>query len=97
MSLRTEPFFCRTHFDDYFSSSSLELQTEMKIKLLPSFVTYLTTYLNTCWLEYFIRALARTILSKFSGLKYHTCLSNSSLCNTTWDKKSCHACGKSML
>ena len=70
---------------------------EIKLKLLPSFLPSLITYLITYWLTYFIRAPARTILRKFASLKYDKCLSSSSLCDTTWDKRSCHACGKSML
>ena len=93
-SLEQNLYFCRTHIDGYFSSSNLELQTEMKLKLLPSLLTYLITYLITYWLTYFIRA---PILSKFAGLKYHKCMSSSSICYTTWDKKSYHGCKKSML
>ena len=100
-------YFCRTHFDGYFSSSYLELKTEMELKLLPSFLTHLTTY----WLSCFIWALARTILSKFEGLEYYKCLSSSSLCHTMLSYPilyhtvlyctifgiKAHACGKSML
>ena len=88
-----------THFDGCFLSSNLELKREMKLKQLPSFLPYLITYLFTYWLTYFIQAPARTILSKlpYAGLKYHKYLSRSSLCYTTWDKMSCHACKKAML
>ena len=71
-------WFCRAYFNGYFSSSNLELQTEMELKLLP----FSLTCLNTYWLTYFIRAPARTILSKFVGLKHHKCFSRSSLCYT---------------
>ena len=40
-------YFCRTHFDGYFSYSTLELQTEMELKPLPSFVpSFLPSFLN---------------------------------------------------
>ena len=71
-------YLCRTHFDGYLSSSNLELQTKMELRLLPSSLTYLITY----WLIYLIRVPALTILSKFADLKYHKCLWSSSLCYT---------------
>ena len=56
-------------------ATSLKLTTEMELKLLSTFLTNLITYCLT----YFIQAPAQTILSKFAGLKYHKCLSSSSL------------------
>ena len=52
--------------------SRLRFYPEMKY--IYSKLTYL--------LSYFIRAPARTILSKFAGIKYHKYLSSFSLCYT---------------
>ena len=100
MVLEQNHCFCRPYFDGYFSSSNLELQTEMELELLPSFllflVIYLLTFLITSWLTYFIQAPPTTTLSKFSDLKYHKFSLSSNLCYTTWDKRLCHASRKSM-
>ena len=72
-------YFCRTHSDGSLSSSYLELQMEMKLKLIPSFLPSLITYLLT---HLFYLSSARTILSKLAGLKYYKCFSRSSLCHT---------------
>ena len=53
-----------------------ELQTEMELTLIPSFLPYLISY----WLNYFIWATAQTIFSKFAGLKHYEYFSSSTFC-----------------
>ena len=87
-------------------------EIKILLSLLNYSLTHSLTHSLTRSFNYLLyRSSVRTVLNKLAGLKYHKYLSSSSICFTllsyplvyhtilyyTWDKRSYHACGKSMF